>query len=179
MQGELLRNMKADSFTVDMEPFSHLSHKDLILSSRIIRSPSRKGSDKKMISNYAMHDGDGDTIHSPKAFLMAGTMPEKLMLLDHTANHINSPQVHHQIAIMTGGTTPTTATSVAPTKAPPGPPTKSSAFWKRSRSFKQSSIINPRRILIFFATLSSIGTVLLICLTLSVSRYNEDDNSHA
>ncbi|XP_076958938.1 uncharacterized protein LOC143634848 [Bidens hawaiensis] len=173
MQGELSRNMKADSFTVDMETFSHLTHKDLILSSRIIRSPSRKGSDNKMSSNGAMNDGDGDTIHSPKVSLMAGTMPEKLI-----THHINSPQVHHQITIMAGGTTPTTTTSAVTTKAL-GTPTKSSDVWKRSRSFKQSSIINPRRILMFFATLSSIGTVLLICLTLSMSRYNEDDNSHA
>ncbi|KAJ0836453.1 hypothetical protein HanRHA438_Chr16g0767121 [Helianthus annuus] len=166
--------MKGDSFTVDMEPFTHLSNKDLTLSSRIIRSPSRKESqketDRKMNSKCVMDDGD-------KASLMAGAMPEKLMLLDQITDHTNSPQVHHQITIMTSGTNPTT-TAAATTK-PPGTPTKSSVSWKRSRSFKQSSIINPRRLLMFFATLSSMGTVLLICLTLSMSRYTEDDNSHA
>ncbi|KAF5760578.1 hypothetical protein HanXRQr2_Chr16g0755121 [Helianthus annuus] len=171
--------MKGDSFTVDMEPFSHLSNKDLTLSSRIIRSPSRKESqketDKKMNSKCVMDDGDA--IHLNKASLMAGAMPEKLMLLDQTTDHTNSPQVHHQITIMTSGTNPTT-TAAATTKTP-GTPTKSSVSWKRSRSFKQSSIINPRRLLMFFATLSSMGTVLLICLTLSMSRYTEDDNSHA
>ncbi|KAI3745442.1 hypothetical protein L1987_58554 [Smallanthus sonchifolius] len=159
-----------------MEPFSHLCNKELTLSSRIIRNPSRKesqkGTDKKMNSNCVMNDGDGDTIHSPKgssSSLMVGSQA-------HTTDHINSPQVHHQITIITGGTNPTTS---AATIKPPGTPTKSSVLWKRSRSFKQSSIINPRRILMFFATLSSMGTVLLICLTLSMSRYNEDDNSHA
>ncbi|KAI3795768.1 hypothetical protein L1987_38427 [Smallanthus sonchifolius] len=175
--------MNGDSFTVDMEPFSHLCNKELTLSSRIIRSPSRKesqkGTDKKMNSNCVMNDVDGDTIHSPKgssSSLMVGTIPEKLMLLDQTTDQIKSPQVHHQITIMTGGTNPTTS---AATIKPSGTPTKSSVLWKRSRSFKQSSIINPRRILMFFATLSSMGTVLLICLTLSMSRFNEDDNSHA
>ncbi|KAJ0460939.1 hypothetical protein HanHA89_Chr16g0666631 [Helianthus annuus] len=60
--------MKGDSFTVDMEPFSHLSNKDLTLSSRIIRSPSRKEcqmeTDRKMNSKCVMDDGD--TIHSNK-----------------------------------------------------------------------------------------------------------------
>ncbi|KAI7757578.1 hypothetical protein M8C21_016469 [Ambrosia artemisiifolia] len=168
--------MKGDSFTVDMEPFSHLSNKDLF----IIRSPSPsrkeslKGTDKKINSNGMMDDGDN--IHSNKASLMAGAMPEKLMLLDQATDHTNIPQVHHQITIMTSGTTPTIAAAM--TKAH-GTPTKGSVSWKRSRSFKQSSIINPRRILLFFATLSSMGTVLLICLTLSMSRYTEDDNTHA
>ncbi|KAK1424499.1 hypothetical protein QVD17_19829 [Tagetes erecta] len=157
---------------VDMEPLSHMCNKDLNLSSRIIRSTSRKespkGIDKKMNSNCVTNDGHGDTIHSPKVSLMTGAMPEKLMLLDHTTDHL---QVHHQITIMAGGTT-TTKPHATPTKS-------SSGFWKRSRSFKQSSMINPRRILMFFATLSSMGTVLLICLTLSMSKYNEDDNSHA
>ncbi|KAK9051767.1 hypothetical protein SSX86_028395 [Deinandra increscens subsp. villosa] len=174
--------MKADhSFMVNIESFSHLSNKDhLNPNSRIMRSPSRKGSDNnKTNPNCVMNDGDGDTIRSPKASLLTETMPEKLRLVDLTTDQSNSrPQVHHQITIMTGGTASISAS--AATAKPPGTPTKTSAmFWKRSRSFKQSSIINPRRILMLFATLSSIGTVLLICLTLSMSRYNEEDNSHA
>ncbi|KAL8228200.1 hypothetical protein R6Q57_015784 [Mikania cordata] len=163
--------MKGDSFTVDMEPFTHLTNKELHPNSRIIKSLSRKesqkGSDKKMNTNCAMNDGNGDVIYSPK---------EKLMLLDQT--NMSCPQVHHQITIVTGSTTATTTTSAMTIKSPVTP-TKSSVILKRSRSFKQSSIISPRRILMFFATLSSLGTVVLICLTLSMSRFNEDDTSHA
>ncbi|KAD4982332.1 hypothetical protein E3N88_19003 [Mikania micrantha] len=175
--------MKGDSFTVDMEPFTHLSNKELNPNSRIIKSLSRKesqkGSDKKMNSNCAMNDGNGDVIYSPKGSffnLMTENMSEKLKLLDQT--NMSCPQVHHQITIVTGSTTATTTTSAMTIKSPVTP-TKSSVILKRSRSFKQSSIINPRRILMFFATLSSLGTVVLICLTLSMSRFNEDDNSHA
>ncbi|KAI7746822.1 hypothetical protein M8C21_012611 [Ambrosia artemisiifolia] len=70
------------------------------------------------------------------------------------------PQSHHQISITT--TAATTET-----------PTKSISFGKRSSSFKQTSIINPRRILLFFATLSSIGTIVLIYLTLSLAKHNK------
>ncbi|KAI3676696.1 hypothetical protein L1987_86309 [Smallanthus sonchifolius] len=66
----------------------------------------------------------------------------------------NEPQNHHQITIVT--------TAVAAT----GTPTKSLLGGKRSSGFKQTSIINPTRILFFFATLSSMGTILLIYFTL-------------
>nr|KAJ0214398.1 hypothetical protein LSAT_V11C400179800 [Lactuca sativa] len=176
-ESDQILDMKSDSFTVDMEPLSHHSNKDLTHSSRINmdRSLSRKGSqvraEKKMNSNSLVNDSNGDTIPTPKAALMAGTMPEKLMLVKPNTDHILDPQLHHQITIMTSGNTTTTKAA--------GAPLKSSLFGKKSSSFKLSSIINPRRILFFFATLSSMGTILLICLTLSMAKYNEDDNSHA
>lgn len=169
-------NMKSDSFTVDMEPFSHLTNTDLTLTSRInlqrslLRKGSQTGAEKKMNSNCLMNDGERDVIPSPKASSMAGVMPEKLIVVNHTTDHISKPQVQPQIAIMTGGST--TATK------PAGTPTKISLSVKRSSSFKHSSLFNPRRILFFFATLSSLGTMLLICLTLSMAKYNGDDNSH-
>ncbi|KAI3742960.1 hypothetical protein L1987_60659 [Smallanthus sonchifolius] len=76
----------------------------------------------------------------------------------------NEPQHHHQITIIT--------TAVAAT----GTPTKSLLGGKRSSSFKQTSIINPTRILFFFATLSSMGTILLIYFTLSMAKHNKDNN---
>lgn len=161
--------MNSDSFTVDMEPHGN---KDLTQSSRINMewSLSRKGSqvraEKKMIPNSLVYDGNRDSIPAHKASLMADPMPEKLMSVNPNADH-----TLHQITIITGATT-TTATKAA------GTPIKNSIFGKKSNSFKQSSIINPRRILFFFATLSSMGTILLICLTLSMAKYNEDDNSH-
>ncbi|KAI3698100.1 hypothetical protein L6452_31212 [Arctium lappa] len=144
-------NMKSDNVHVDMdmEPFSHLTTKDLNFNSRfnLQRSLSRKGEDKKM-SNPSV-DNERDAISSPKG--------------------ITEPQVHHQISIITSGTTTTTATVI-------GTPTKSRLVTKRSTSFKQTSVINPRRILFFFATLSSMGTILLIYFTLSMARHNGDNN---
>ncbi|KAJ9563277.1 hypothetical protein OSB04_008437 [Centaurea solstitialis] len=144
--------MKSDSFTLDMEPFSHLTNKDLTLTSRINlqRShPSRKGSqtgaEKKMDSNFFMNDGDTDAIPTPKACLVAGTTPEKV-LVNQTTDQITKPQLQHQIAIMAGGST----TTIKPAG---NPLTKFSLSVKRSTSFKQSSLFNPRSILFFFATL--------------------------
>lgn len=76
--------------------------------------------------------------------IMAGTMPEKLMLVNHATDRINTTQQdHHQITITTGGTTTTAG----------GTPTKSNLYGRRSTSFKQSPVITPKRILFFFATL--------------------------
>ncbi|KAI3718761.1 hypothetical protein L6452_19644 [Arctium lappa] len=169
-------NMKSDSFTLEMAPFSHLTNKDLSHTSRnnLQRSLSRKGSqtgaEKKMDLNCLMNDVERDVISSPKASLMVGIMPEKLIVVNQTTDHISKPQVQHQIAIMTGGST---------TRTKPAEPTQISLSVMRSSSFKQSSLFKPRRILFFFATLSSLGTILLICLTLSMAKYNGDDNSHA
>lgn len=147
-------NMKSDNVHVDMEPFSHLTTKDLNFNSRfnLQRSLSRKVEDKKM-SNTRVDD-ERDAIPSPKVIV-----------------GITEPQVHHQISIITSGATTTTATTTAA-----GTPTKSRLVAKRSSSFKQTSVINPRRILFFFATLSSMGTILLIYFTLSMARHNGGDN---
>lgn len=150
--GDQILNMKSDNVHVDMdmEPFSHLTTKDLNFNSRfnLQRSLSRKGEDKKM-SNPSV-DNERDAISSPKVIV-----------------GITEPQVHHQISIITSGTITTTAT---------GTPTKGRLVTKRSSSFKQTSVINPRKILFFFATLSSMGTILLIYFTLSMARHNGDDN---
>ncbi|KAJ0510155.1 hypothetical protein HanIR_Chr11g0537461 [Helianthus annuus] len=75
------------------------------------------------------------------------------------------PQSHHQISI---------TTTVA---AATGTPMKSIPIAKRSSSFKHTSIINPSRILFFFATMSSIGTIMLIYFTLSMAKHNKDNTS--
>ncbi|KAK2977266.1 hypothetical protein RJ640_005528 [Escallonia rubra] len=101
------------------------------------------------------------------AFVGVGT-PEKPMLVtvgptDHPAN----PQVQHQITIVTGNVGTTT-------------PTGESRYGNRRFSFRRSSsswTIDPRRILLIFATLSSMGTILLIYFTLSMGKLGEDDNA--
>ncbi|KAI3829365.1 hypothetical protein L1987_03487 [Smallanthus sonchifolius] len=154
-----ISNMKSDSFQVDMEPFSHLTNKDHIFSSRsnLARSLSKKGEEKKKMSDPSV-DNERDAIFSLKATgLMSETsIPVSLGIIE--------PQSHHQISIVTAATT-TTAT---------GTPMKSKLICKRSTSFKQTSIINPTRIVFFFATLSSMGTILLIYFTLSMAKYSGD-----
>ncbi|KAI3740848.1 hypothetical protein L2E82_31322 [Cichorium intybus] len=145
-------NMKSDSFRVDMEPFSHLTNYSPRFN--LQRSLSRKGS---QIAESV--DNERDTISSPKV----DTVSEKSTPVIVVATE---QQLHHQISITTGGTTAITA----------GTPTKSRLIGKRSSSFKQTSIISPRRILFFFATMSSMGTVLLIYFTLAMAKYNVDDN---
>ncbi|KVI01071.1 hypothetical protein Ccrd_020665 [Cynara cardunculus var. scolymus] len=127
-----LLNMKSENVHVDMdmEPFSHLTTKDLNFNSRF---------------------------NKPVAVIVG----------------ITEPQVHHQISIITSTTATTVATTTATATAAP---TKSRLIAKRSSSFKQTSVINPRRILFFFATLSSMGTILLIYFTLSMARHNGDNN---
>ncbi|XP_024984496.1 uncharacterized protein LOC112520362 [Cynara cardunculus var. scolymus] len=153
-----LLNMKSENVHVDMdmEPFSHLTTKDLNFNSRfnLQRSLSRKVEDKKM--SNPRFDNETDAIASHKVIV-----------------GITEPQVHHQISIITSTTATTVATTTATATAAP---TKSRLIAKRSSSFKQTSVINPRRILFFFATLSSMGTILLIYFTLSMARHNGDNN---
>ncbi|XP_076952199.1 uncharacterized protein LOC143625857 [Bidens hawaiensis] len=141
-------NMKSDSFQVDMEAFSHLTNKDATFNSRLNlpRSLSRK--EDKKVSNPSV-DNEREAIFSPKG------NPES--------------QSHHQITITTTATAVTTVNAT-------GTSMKSIHMGKRSSSFKQTSIINPRRILFFFATLSSMGTILLIYFTLSMAKHNNDHN---
>ncbi|KAK9068910.1 hypothetical protein SSX86_013026 [Deinandra increscens subsp. villosa] len=84
----------------------------------------------------------------------------KLIRPESTGTTDQPQNGHHQIIITTG---PVAAI---------GTTTKSTLVGKRSSSFKQTSIINPKRVLFFFATLSSMGSILLIFLTLCVAEDN-------
>ncbi|XP_071721311.1 uncharacterized protein [Rutidosis leptorrhynchoides] len=147
-----------DSFQVDMEPFSHITNnnKDITFNSRfsLQRCLSRKGEDKKMRNPSV--DDEKNAISSPKAIMSEKSIPVTI--------EVGEPHVHHQISIVTAATTIATES-----------PTKSRLIGKRSSSFKQSSIINPRRIMCFFATLSSMGTILLIYFTLTMAKHNGDE----
>lgn len=166
--------MKHDSFTVDMEPISRITSKDITFTSEINRNLSRKVSqivdEKKMNSSCLMNiDGDREVITSPKGSLSEGIIPEKLVKASQSANNHTNPHIYCKITIATEGIT-TTTTKLAVT------PTKSSCSRKRLSRFNRSSVIKPRGILFIFATLSSLGTILLICLTLSTAKYNADVN---
>nr|GMD06923.1 uncharacterized protein LOC109165303 isoform X1 [Ipomoea batatas] len=152
----------ADSFVVDMERFSNL---DVAANSRIKklqRSLSRKGSvrssERKPNPNAANENPIIAT--SPRA---APSTPEKLTVVTMGATDNSASQPHNQITIMAGGATPA-----------------ESKLGGRRFSFRRPSspswTIDPRRILLFFATLSSMGTMLLIYFTLSMGNLSGDES---
>ncbi|WCJ20301.1 hypothetical protein M5689_002543 [Euphorbia peplus] len=148
---------ESDNYVIDMESFSSngiISNNKQIINanSRITlqRSLSRKGSSASS---------------SPRAALVVSSMPEKALLVsgildDHSIN----PQVHHQITINT------VANKLNATKE--------GIFALRGNGFKRPSssrAIDPKRVLFFFATLSSMGSILLIYLTLSIGKFGHID----
>ncbi|XP_074334952.1 uncharacterized protein LOC141672283 isoform X2 [Apium graveolens] len=163
---------KSESFVVAMERFSHLSSKNVSPNSRITLQCklSRKGSgcEKEIYSNGSgcekKMNSNADIEKAAK--IVDSSTPEKPILVTVGAtNYPFDQQMHQHITI----TTPTTTNT-----------TESKLYSKRN-SFKRSSswTIAPRRILFFFATLSSMGTILLIYLTLSMKTGCRDANSTA
>ncbi|KAL3345515.1 hypothetical protein AABB24_024464 [Solanum stoloniferum] len=170
MNGLQYTSTKSDSFVVDMERFSHIIEKDINANSRITlqRNLSRKGSfrsgEKKTNSNAVNEKDTNFTANSPRAssLLGGGSTPEKPMALT-TSSDQHTPQTHnHQITIVAGNG------AAAATESKIG---------VRRFSFRRSTnwTIDPRRILLFFATLSSMGTMLLIYFTLSIAKLNGED----
>ncbi|CAK9169910.1 unnamed protein product [Ilex paraguariensis] len=168
------RGIKSDSFAVDMERFSHPNHKDVATNSRITlqRSLSRKGSQRggeKKINPSTGNEKDTSVVasSSPRAAVVGASTLEKPMAMTKGATqHSINPGVHHQITIMTGNISTTS--------------TVESKCGGKRFSFRRSSpswAIDPRRILFFFATLSSVGTILLIYFTLSMGKIGGDDNA--
>ncbi|KAL1537374.1 hypothetical protein AAHA92_29895 [Salvia divinorum] len=151
---------KSDSFVIDMERFSHLIEKDSNSgNSRITRNLSRKGSmriaERKLTSN--------ERVVSMLATSPRGTFTlEKQGVVVEAGAHDHSvpAQVNHQITI-TNGRVATTAAAAAETKSRFG-----------SRRSSPTWTVDPRRILFFFATLSCMGTILLIYFTLSIGKFN-------
>ncbi|KAK6154661.1 hypothetical protein DH2020_008909 [Rehmannia glutinosa] len=149
------------SFVVDMRRLSHLTEKDINSNSRITRNHSRKGSSRggeKKNPSTANQRNATMLANSPTATLHGGVQLEKPVLLVAMGPTEPSviPQLHHQITINNeckrGG--------------------KRFGF----RHSQSTWSIDPRKILMFFATLSSMGTILLIYFTLSMGKLNEDDN---
>ncbi|KAH1055729.1 hypothetical protein J1N35_033794 [Gossypium stocksii] len=158
---------QSDSFVINMESFSHGGfNKEVNPNSRITRILSRKGSqrgDKKTILPNHTNSNDIDSlvsISSPRG----SCMPEKpRTVVAGSTDPATNQQVHHQITITTGNITAATE----------------SRFSLRRNSFRQYPppwLLDPKRILMLFATLSSMGTILLIYFTLSISKMNGDEN---
>ncbi|CAN1165858.1 hypothetical protein LINPERHAP2_LOCUS26403 [Linum perenne] len=177
---------RPDNFVIDMEDFSSStisSSKESYANSRVTlqRSFSRKGSvrggsEKKSINSNGSQSKEKDSAvagSSPRetssavaaAALAGGGTPEKgtVATVDHSGN--SNGQGHHQITI-TSAASNIKATSV------------DGRCNSRRNSFKRSQtswLLDPRKVLFFFATLSSIGTLLLICFTLSIAGVQSDD----
>ncbi|XP_019428079.1 PREDICTED: uncharacterized protein LOC109336128 isoform X3 [Lupinus angustifolius] len=159
-----------DSFVIDMDSFSpHIINKDAITNSRITlqRSLSRKGSqrggDRKVNGNVTLHDRDTvPATCSPRAALVGSNTPEKTAVVAvGSTNHSTNTQLHHQITITASNICTTTTT------------TQSKSITRRSSFRRPSSwFLDPKRVLLFFATLSSMGTMLLIYFTLAISKQN-------
>lgn len=87
----------------------------------------------------------------------SSTLEEPIIVTIGATIHQFNQQNHHQITITT-------------------PVTTESKLSGRKYSLKRSSswTFDPRRVLLFFATLSSIGTILLIYLTLAMKNDTGD-----
>ncbi|KOM36160.1 hypothetical protein LR48_Vigan02g231000 [Vigna angularis] len=140
---------EADSFVIDMDSFSSAVNKDSIntnsritLQRNLSRKGSQRGGDRKVNGNVTLHDRDTvPTTCSPKAALAGSCKAEKSATVAvGSTQHSTNTQVHHQITI--------TASNMCTTN------TESKSVTRRN-SFKRPSswLLDPRRVLIFFATL--------------------------
>ncbi|KAK7280189.1 hypothetical protein RJT34_25251 [Clitoria ternatea] len=162
---------KADSFVIDMDSFSSTINKDstnansrITLQRNLSRKGSQRGGDSKVNGNVTLHDKDTvPTTCSPKVAMVGSSAGERsAMVAAGSTHHSTNPQVHHQITV--------TASNMCATT------TESKCVTRRS-SFKRTSswLLDPKRVLLFFATLSSMGTMLLIYFTLTISKQNADE----
>ncbi|XP_039053685.1 uncharacterized protein LOC120195816 [Hibiscus syriacus] len=165
---------KTDSFVLDLEGFSHGgSNKEITQNSRFTKSLSRKGSqrggDKKIISfnctnsncKSSLNDKDAFVATSPRG---SSTAEKPVTAAVGSTDMANNPQARHQITITTGNITALT---------------ESRFNLRRNNSRRHASqwIFDPKRLLFLFATLSSIGTILLIYFTLSIYKTNGDGDA--
>nr|GMC78705.1 uncharacterized protein LOC109167093 isoform X2 [Ipomoea batatas] len=141
---------RSDSFVVEMDRFSHLTQKP---NSGISRSLARKGSVKKTNHQNATNE---NSIIASSSSPRAASHVTAGAAADSPAAAL---QPLNQITVVTGGD----IIGSSPTERRIGD--KKFGFRRLPSS---SWTLHPRRILLFFATLSSMGTILLIYFTLSI-----------
>ncbi|XP_051125344.1 uncharacterized protein LOC127247524 [Andrographis paniculata] len=165
---------KPDSFVVEIEGLSHLIENDINANSRITklqRKLTRKASLRSVEKKITAHDRDNTTLISSQRGIVSGSinsngissvvpeMPVGVVPMGPTDHHhlVAVPQVHHQITILNSGCTSG----------------KRFGFRRLPRAW----ILDSRKIFFFFATLSCMGTILLIYFTLSMGRVVDGDDS--
>ncbi|EOA15618.1 hypothetical protein CARUB_v10005753mg [Capsella rubella] len=176
--------------TIDVESFSHVMHKDFSSSSPRItlqRNVSRKGSPRSNNNNNERKlqcdaNGNDKELSLPQSPLRGSSTPEKPNTVgstDHAgtattaATSAVSVSPLHQITI-------TTAAAAAGNMITDQNRERRFGFSRKSSSFKRSNtswMLDPKKIVLFFATLSSMGSILLIIFTLSISKSNSGDMS--
>ncbi|KAG2244569.1 hypothetical protein Bca4012_023481 [Brassica carinata] len=167
--------------TIDVESFTPVFNKDFSSSSPRItlqRSVSRKGSPRSNNNERKLHcdaNGNDSETSFPQSPLRETSTPEKSTLgsTDHagttTATAVSATPLH-QITI-------TTAASTAGNMISDQNRERRFAFARKS-SFKRSHtswMFDPKKVVLFFATLSSMGSILLIIFTLSISKSSPGD----
>ncbi|CAH2078387.1 unnamed protein product [Thlaspi arvense] len=181
---EFQKSVNPDGFvTIDVESFSPVFHKDLSSSSPRItlqRSVSRKGSPRSNNERKLHCDANGNDKETsfPQSPLRGSSTPEKPSTVgptDHagtatTAATAVSASPLHQITVTSAAATAGNIISDQNRERRFGFARKSS--FKRSHS---SWMLDPKKIVLFFATLSSMGSILLIIFTLSISKSNLED----
>ncbi|XP_074272070.1 uncharacterized protein LOC141595983 isoform X2 [Silene latifolia] len=159
---------KVDSFVIDLENVSSgqdngpTSNPRISLQRNASRKVSQRGNGERKNNDFdilssSLSPRDAQATTTPKKSLSPITIPT-MGLHDNSVNH-QLPQ--HQITIKTGGSN-----------------TVQEGRWGRRSSFKRSSaswFAHPKRILFFFATLSCMGTMLLIYFTLSMNKQDEKE----
>ncbi|XP_058778518.1 uncharacterized protein LOC131652624 [Vicia villosa] len=155
-------NEKIESYVIDMDSFSPGINKDSVnTNSRITRSLSRKGSQRVSdcrkvngITTLQIHDNK-DLTSAMCSPLVCGTPDKSGAMVVSSMDHSIIPHIHQQSGATVGETKSLT----------------------RRNSFIRSTSwsLDPKRVLIFFATLSSMGTMLLIYFTLISNKQNADE----
>ncbi|XP_042516920.1 uncharacterized protein LOC122091146 isoform X2 [Macadamia integrifolia] len=159
---------KIDSFVVDIERLSHVTDKDISPNSRITRSFSRKGSHrgerKNSIAMATSQDKAIDTVPTNGDSSSKGgggfSTGENSITVPLMVNPV-AEAMNKQAQVMMMMNSEGRFSRRLSGKRPPA--------W----------LVGPRTVFVFFATLSSMGTILLIYFTLSMSKLAEDDLSGA
>ncbi|XP_074270042.1 uncharacterized protein LOC141593015 isoform X2 [Silene latifolia] len=154
---------KDDFFVVDLENVSNGVINERISPSNVIsphsrtilqRNLSRKMAHREIERKFDDKDGLSPS-SSPRAAQAINKQEKSLPNTTNSINNNNLPQ--HQITIKTSD-----KKSILP-----------EGRWGRRWSFKRSPpswFYDPKKILLFFATMSSMGTMLLIYFTLSINK---------
>ncbi|XP_010434207.1 PREDICTED: uncharacterized protein LOC104718209 isoform X1 [Camelina sativa] len=184
--GQESGSVNPDGFvTIDVESFSHVMHKDFSSSSPRItlqRNVSRKGSprsnnnERKLQFDANCNDKETSFPQSPLRGSSTPEKPNTVGTIDHAgtattaATAAVSASPLHQITI-------TTAAPAAGNMITDQNRERRFGFSRKS-SFKRSHtswMLDPKKIVLLFATLSSMGSILLIIFTLSISKSNPGD----
>lgn len=159
-------NLRRDNFVVDVARLSHImTTNELTANSNFSRSLSRKGiqqkSSERKTKSIIDYEKESKIVASasPKATLGGASMLEKPL-----AGPLDRAQAHHQITITTTG-------------GGGGAESRSPAKRHSFRRSQNSWAFNPRKIFLVLATLSSMGTILLIYFTLSLNKSSGDDSA--